>query len=680
MDDARLLCVSPPATAAGVALFRHRAVPTLQSLLPIADRDRLPAVSSGILRLSPPRTPLWASRDAADISASFLVSDPVAFVDFTTSFDLDIPHPSVDGGASVSICAGQAVAVFPASGLQDGWCLTYTHRASSSFVTLDERGTRLAFASLTLTRDSWRRVEITLVNASLSLTDDGQALMRKIRLSEWQPTERFQIGFTARRATVVPESVEWLRSVRIVAGSLLVESPAIVEVSLNGLEYTNGGAVAFTYLSEPHLASIHPIGGPTGGATLIQLGVLAPSVLARAVDIRCRFATRDALGDNEAPPVLTSATWHPSDRLVRCHTPPSPTASGGRVATTLVISVDGHTLDDGDGVHFAYFPSPTLSQLWPSAGPIDGATDIVVHGGHSLGAGAGIAPYLCRFFGGTTEAIVLPATAELRSEVLRCRTPPSASPNTTLVELSLNGQQYHSQAAVSFSFYETPRLLSISPSSGTVLGQTATTIYGTGFTSLPPSTANPNLCRWGNLTTNITTVNATHITCPSPRAPVGRRAVEVTMNGQQYTSDGHSFAHYLAPHIHRLSVPGTEGELNSWLDPKVTLPQAGYILVRVWGSGFMGGTDYRCRLNNATDAIRPQAQEPGYVERERDFPSGKYAEPTGLQAIVATYDESLDCILCWSNQWLDGVNHVEVTLNGREYTTDGASILINQFW
>ena len=103
--------------------------------------------------------------------------------------------------------------------------------------------------------------------------------------------------------------------------------------------------------------------------------------------------------------------------------------------------------------------------------------------------------------------------------------------------------------------------------------------------------------------------------------------------------------------MRRLSVPGVEGEIGSYQDPKVTMPSAGYTMVRVWGTGFMGGTDYRCRIN---DAEKP---------------------------IEATYDSSLDCLLCWSNQWKDEVhNSVEVTLNGREYTKDNVTVFINFFW
>jgi hypothetical protein len=165
-----------------------------------------------------------------------------------------------------------------------------------------------------------------------------------------------------------------------------------------------------------------------------------------------------------------------------------------------------------------------------------------------------------------------------------------------------------------------------------------------------------NLCRWGSQTTNATSINETHIVCPSPRTDAGSRALEVTMNGQQYTADGIDFSFYLHPRVHKLSVSGRQGELGTWTSDKITVPQRGFILVRVWGSGFFGGTDYRCRINN----------------------NGP---------IAATYEESLDCILCWSDLWKGssdpygtGSNLVEVTLNGRQYTHDNQTIPIHFFW
>tara|TARA_B100000524_G_scaffold262630_1_gene143224 strand:- start:683 stop:895 length:213 start_codon:yes stop_codon:yes gene_type:complete len=68
--------------------------------------------------------------------------------------------------------------------------------------------------------------------------------------------------------------------------------------------------------------------------------------------------------------------------------------------------------------------------------------------------------------------------------------------------------------------------------------------------------------------------------------------------------------------------------------------------VRVWGNGFGGGTDYRCKLSDA-------------------------------DVISAAHDEALDCITCFSDLWQDGSNKVEVTLNGREYSENQRSIEIN---
>ena len=532
------------------------------------------------------------------------------------------------------MCAGQAVASFPTRGLEDGFCLTFVHKADGCQLDLDERGVRVASEELVCSFGFWREVIVSLVNGSISVTHDGKVAMRVVPLSKWLPTKEFEIGFASRRSTVlVDDSRSWLRGVRILAGSLLSAAEAYVEVSLNGQEFTNGSSVPFTYLAEPHLATIEPTSGPVGGDTLVTIGVRAPSAFSNASALRCRFS-------HAATP--TEATWQAADGLLRCRTPPSVGALAGRVVTTLSMIVDGYLLDDGDGVAFTYYQPAALMRVWPDSGPVDGATEIVIQGTH-LSSGM-FTPTFCRF-----GSDIVPATAELLSESVRCTTPRSVNGSRTVpIEVSLNGQQYHDAASVvTFNFYETPRIFWMSPSSGTILGQTLVTIVGSGFTR-----AFNNLCRWdGVLTTNISSINSTHIECASPRIAAGRRPVEVTMNGQQYTSDGHTFSFYLDPHVRRLSVPGVEGEIGSYQDPKVTMPSAGYTMVRVWGTGFMGGTDYRCRIN---DAEKP---------------------------IEATYDSSLDCLLCWSNQWKDEVhNSVEVTLNGREYTKDNVTVFINFFW
>ena len=128
----------------------------------------------------------------------------------------------------------------------------------------------------------------------------------------------------------------------------------------------------------------------------------------------------------------------------------------------------------------------------------------------------------------------------------------------------------------------------------------------------------------------------------------------MSANGQQFTSDARPFSYYLEPEIERLSTEGFIGALGTWQEEKVVQPLNGYVMVRVWGSGFVGGTDYRCRIQDA---------------------AGVDHAP-----FAATYDPTYDCIECWSDLWRDGRNKVEVTLNGRQYTDNGRNVTIFRYW
>ena len=72
----------------------------------------------------------------------------------------------------------------------------------------------------------------------------------------------------------------------------------------------------------------------------------------------------------------------------------------------------------------------------------------------------------------------------------------------------------------------------------------------------------------------------------------------MSANGQQFTSDARPFSYYLEPEIERLSTEEFIGALGTWQEEKVVQPLNGYVMVRVWGSGFVGGT-YRCRIQDA---------------------------------------------------------------------------------
>ena len=624
IDEMRLLCASPPEHKAGVSLLRERDLATTAVIAPTTHLDLLPLVSSAMLRVTPP--------DENRIRDGYLYSLPTTartFDSLAVSFLARAPQPSTTSGGRISFCAGQDLTMFATNGRLDGFCVALAHELDSSRLTVEERGVVVASTLVETTFGAWIDVEVILTNATVSVTYDGLVVVRRAKLPSWVPSDNFELSFTARRGAVLPDGYRWLDGIRVLSGSLLASAALAVEVALNGQQFSSDG-IEFTYLGEPNLRAIAPLAGPVSGNTTVELSVKAPSAFTNARSLVCAFNGAEVNG-----------TWLAKDAVVRCLTPAS-VAGAGQASVVLSMTVDGHRLTSGDGVMFTYYAAPELLQVIPNSGPVDGNTDVVVVG---LGFAAGLGPFACRY--GTD---VLPASAELRSDSLRCRTP-SSTARTTTVDVTLNGQQYHQHEVVTFDAYPSPQVLSVSPASGTIQGETMVTIAGNSFVS-----SFANLCRWGNVTTKISSLNSTHIVCPSPRIGVGMRPLEVSMNGQQFTSDGHNFSFYLHPHVERLSVPGRQGDLGTWTEDKVTMPQAGFILVRVWGSGFMGGTDYRCRINE---------HEP----------------------ITATYDESMDCILCWSDLWKGssdprgaGENLVEVTLNGREYTTDNISIPIKFFW
>ena len=632
IDDSKLLCVSPPVFAAGIALMRDGDHVSWERSLAHTRRDTRLLESSGFLRLSIPmfwrglQIPYWA-RDSS-VDARFSVS--AAFRDFALSLYVNISSREVDGGESLNICAGQhATAQLPSRVPLDGFCVN-AENVNRSTIVLEQSGARLAEASLVLNRDLWQRVEVAVTAEHVAVTYDGVPVVSGTRLHHWSPTIAFQIGVVNRKSAVLLEEYSrWLAGARVIAGSLVRASGAEVEVSLNAQEYTHDH-VRYIYLPEPHVRTIHPLSGPTEGGTLVELGVQAQAALANSSDHMCHFHVITM-----ANATATVATWDGLQQLLRCRTPAI--ARAGRTETTVSMRLNDYTLASGDGVVYTFYSVATIGRVQPGTGPMTGETDISIRG---TGFAAGAGPFRCRF--NRTE--MQPATLELRSQTMRCRSPLSEA-GTELVEVSLNGQQYHGELETSsFAVYAPPRVLSLSPASGTVLGQTMVTIAGSNF-----ERSFNNLCRWGNLTTNVSTINATHIVCPTPVRPSGMSLVEVTLNGQQYTADGRNFSHYLHPHVRMLSLPGELGTPGTFIASKTTLPQAGYVMVSIWGTGFMGGTDYRCKINE---------HEP----------------------IEATYDARSDAIKCWSDLWIDGTNYVEVTLNGREYTSDGASIEINQFW
>ena len=515
--------------------------------------------------------------------------------------------------------------------------------------------------------DRWRRVEITLTSRGLSVHYGGELALDELQVDDYAPRDGWLVGLAARTGAT-RAAVHLIDKLRFTAGAAVEGTDAAVAVALNAQQFTPSAA-PYRYLADAHARAVFPVGGPTAGGTYVNVSVVSPSDLDGATSVTCRFGARS-----------TDATWEAAGPVpyVACRSPPA--AAAGQVQLVVDLMHGGHALTFGSGVPYSYYPVPSVALLEPNAGPVEGGTQVVVYG---TGLEFGVGPARCRFGDNVTDAVV-----ELHTGVLLCATPesPGAVPRSTPLEVSLNGQQYHHDGvavgATGFSYvdsegttfegkypttvspppgnfesYLVPHVLSVSPASGSEVGGTIVTVSGDSFTS-----AFRNQCRWGGAVTNITwfstpgtVVNeGRQLTCASPPGDFGVVSLEVSANGQQFTSDARPFSYYLEPEIERLSTEGFIGALGTWQEEKVVQPLNGYVMVRVWGSGFVGGTDYRCRIQDA---------------------AGVDHAP-----FAATYDPTYDCIECWSDLWRDGRNKVEVTLNGRQYTDNGRNVTIFRYW
>ena len=180
-------------------------------------------------------------------------------------------------------------------------------------------------------------------------------------------------------------------------------------------------------------------------------------------------------------------------------------AHAQRVA--LEASVDGNRWLSGTStkhgaqsyvaITYSFFEEPTLSRIWPSAGPVSGGTNVTVSG-----SGFDVLPGLdgvrCLFEHAlsdghvTASAVAVDAYFKNDTHIL-CTTPRRArstvhSAGRASVAITLNGQDVHRaltpfHPAASFVFYSAA-LHSLQPTCGTTRGGTYLTVHGAGLDSL----------------------------------------------------------------------------------------------------------------------------------------------------------------------------------------------------
>jgi len=300
--------------------------------------------------------------------------------------------------------------------------------------------------------------------------------------------------------------------------------PVVVEVTLNGQQFSNSGTVPDLSLlprpwarfmpagntlnyydpSATRIEAVAPFVGPTAGNTSIMIQGFA---LAAFGDLRCRFGSLN----EETNATLTSDS---AVQTIRCASPPH-WAHPIRIRSVSVkveVTLNGqHYLQlspvrlSSPSLEFTYISLDSrlglsVEAISPRGGPAEGHTRVTV-AGSGFDKRTASSPE-CRFGNATVNASIL------TSEVLLCDSPSliaasNLSTGSTMVNLSvgINGQVRDFTSPTSFVYHELLIISRAFPYGGSARGGTPLTVFGRGFEDLDAGSG--LRCIFGNRRGNV---------------------------------------------------------------------------------------------------------------------------------------------------------------------------------
>ncbi|CAI7598447.1 unnamed protein product [Penicillium pancosmium] len=411
-----------------------------------------------------------------------------------------------------------------------------------------------------------------------------------------------------------------------------VSGSNVIYLSGSGLSFVNG---SFAVLSDTEIAAVAPAG--VAGATTVSVtnsvgtsGTLpytyttlnAPTTTAvspstgaaaggNSVTISgsgFTYATSVAFGANIASFTVLS------DTTINAVVPAGPPAGGN---VTVIVSGPGGSSPSGPSYTYAAAPTPTITSLTPSSGPLAGGSTITAQGTNLNGAIAilfGAIPAL--FF------TVLSPTA------INVTVPPGLTTGAVPVTVTtLSG----TSPGFPYTYLTPPSPTTIFPTAGVITGGTAVAISGTGLTGT-------SSVLFGSTPSQgtITVSGDTLVSVTAPPHPVGTVPITITTPGGTNSSLSFSFQ----PTAAVTSISPALG------------PLAGGTLVSIQGAGLFGAnavlfgsvpaTTVLVISDNLVTAVAP-AQAAGAVSVEVSTAASvsngalyQYIPPPTLTAISPT--------------------------------------------
>jgi hypothetical protein len=283
-------------------------------------------------------------------------------------------------------------------------------------------------------------------------------------------------------------------------------SAGVVALTLesDASEYVFG--TQYEYVAQAFTAAVLPLAGPSTGGTVVTISGNHFSALS---DVSCSFGTIPGGGASFV-----------SSALMQCETP------AHAVGPTPVAVVTSRNAAPA----FTFFVL-TVAAVSPASGPESGGTVVEM-----AGSGFADSEFLACRFGST-----FPVAASWKSAyVIQCVSPamyPEAAagvqfPRAVPVFASGNQADCATADTLYFEYQPSVHVAAATPRSGIHLGQTPVFVIGAGFVN---STA--LACRFGLSTVLATYLSYANVLCIAPAQAAGPVFLEVTNNGDDFTTD-----------------------------------------------------------------------------------------------------------------------------------------------
>lgn len=299
------------------------------------------------------------------------------------------------------------------------------------------------------------------------------------------------------------------------------------------------------------ILSVVPDHGVSDGGTYV---LMIGTNFEDSENLKCRFGTSHVSG-----------RWL-SSMMVSCVSIPGQ----GGTAVPVDVEIDGMT-SVSVPVFFSYRAHPTVSELRPSFGSLQGGTLVSIYGD-----GFEFSSSLMARFGHSRVPATFISPSELRS------TSPASSSGTVNVVVGNHDISFASSGDMKFTYGDGPAVLGIYPTSDSIAGGLSVKVRGHGF-----SNSSKLACRFGDAgDVPATFVAGDELWCVAPPTmePTYEN-LEVTLNGNDFTSDGILFRYTLTPIV--LSITPDSGRAG------------GGTAVLIEGVNFVDSVELTCQFGSS---------------------------------------------------------------------------------